>query len=542
MQNISYIATTGTQGGFYSGIPCPINDIGASGYSTDIKSGNIFNGSSTGYAGCFVPPEYRSEISAGNTNGAGIIYKTNSGNFVYVQFASGASFINPQEISKGVVKLNSCIGNAQIIDTNYYNTYNNYSGAGLPFYFNYTNSTSSLAYCRLYNAYSSSLDYGLLYADPSITNINAWPLFDYFTNKQFDSILWNGITGAYVCNIGSTGIESGAAFSYLIPQYGSYIYNQNVPPGNDAIYWANGYGITMPFSSAVQTPDYAGYMLGNLLPTSKYKNFFTLKGNYYVYDGSQIYLLPYSNGVGSVLNQVPQPLVNPYGLQYLTASCDYAFFLDTFDNSIWLYSGARAITKGPVFCQKAAIQAGWYNDYDNALYLQTANSIITVRDDQYVMENPLPYSSGTWNTFNTNLGVYYVQGNQIILRTYENVTNSSLIPLNYQTGFLGLQSSSLIMVDRIKFRLNCGSGLTSTLNLTWNWITQDSSGMDISTINTSGQSPSGYFTYEWLVPDKQVTQFSVGIQDISGIQKLVILDIDVYITYVSEANISNKVL
>jgi hypothetical protein len=276
------------------------------------------------------------------------------------------------------------------------------------------------------------------------------------------------------------------------------------------------------------------------LSTSKYRNFFTLKGNYYVYDGSQIYLLNFSNGFGSSLATVPQPLVNPYGLTFLTASCDYAFFLDTFDNSIWLYSGARAITKGPVFSAKANIIAGWYNDYDNALYLQTTNSIITIRDDQQITENPLPYGSGTWNTFNTNLGVYYVQNNNVLLRTYEPVSGSALIPLNYQTGYLGYGSRLMCSVNDIYFRLACEGGLGSVLDLTFNWVTQDSSGTVTSTITTSPLSPSNYFTYNWQPPNNNVLLFSIGLQDTSGTQKLVLLDLDVDTTFEGEAVISNS--
>jgi hypothetical protein len=298
----------------------------------------------------------------------------------------------------------------------------------------------------------------------------------------------------------------------------------------------------MPFSSAAQTPDYLGYMLPNLLPGSKYKVFFTIKGSFYVYDGAVIYLLPYGNGVGSTLTAIPQALVNPYGLTFLTASCDYAFFLDPYDNSIYLYSGAREIVKGPVFCQKPAIVAGWFNDYDNALYLQTTNSIITVRDDEYITENALPFSSGTWQTYSTNLGLYYVQGNTVILRSYVPQSGSVIIPLNYQTGFLGYQSNQMYSVNSIKFRMACLGGLTSNLRVTWNWVTQDNSGQDVYTIPTSHLSASNYFTYELNPADNNVLMGSVGIQDMSGNQKLVLLDMDIYTTYMNEANISNKVL
>ena len=239
-------------------------------------------------------------------------------------------------------------------------------------------------------------------------------------------------------------------------------------------------------------------------------------------------------------------MVNPYGLTYLTASCDYAFFLDPFDNSIWLYSGARAISKGPVFSAKAAIQAGWYNDYDNALYLQTTNSIITVRDDTSVVENPLPFPSGTWNTFNTNLGIFYVQGANIVQQTYNSTGNlygstATLIPLSYQTGYLGYESNKIFQISKIDMRFACEGGLASTLNITWNWVTQDNSGTDTATITTTPLSTSNYFTCEFTPPHNQVLLFSLGITDASGTQKLVLLNVDVYSTYVGEAVISNQI-
>jgi hypothetical protein len=529
--SINYIAQT---------IPVPINDIGGAGYETDIISGNIFGGSK--YNGCFIPPEYRSEVSTDAVNGAGIIYRTNNKTFIYAQFGSylaSLNYINPQEICAGVVRFNTCAGNGNIIDTNTYTSYNDYSGFGVPFLFNYTN-TTSLSYTRSFNKYSSSLDAGLLYVDTAITNTKTFTygLSDIYKLTQFDTILWAGATGAYFGNIGTQ--NGPTCYIYSVSQYGTYVYNQNVPPGNDATYY--GYGILMPLSAAMQTPDYAGYMFPNLLPTSKYKNFFILKGSFFAYDGQTIYALVLTNGIGSTLSAVPQPLVTPQGLQYLTASCDYAFFLCSYDNSIWLYSGARQIVKGPVFSAKPTITAGWFNDFDNALYLQTANSIITVRDDQYVTENVLPFSSGTWNTFNTNLGLYFVQNNTVILRAYENVTSSTLIPLNYQTGYLGYQSSKMFTVNKILIRMNCQGGLESNLALTWNWVTQDNSGIDTASILTSPLSNSGYFTFEYTPPHNNVLLFSLGIQDTSGTQKIVLLNIDAYTTYVGEMNVSNKVL
>jgi hypothetical protein len=479
-------------------------------------------------------PDLRSETSLNNPNGAGIIYKTNSGGFIYVQIAAGKTFCNPMEIGKGIVRLNNLSGDNQIVDINFATLNNDYSAFGLPCFVNYTN-TSSLAYIKAFNAYSSSLDYGLIKADASTTNITPTFYLNSYSNTNYDVVLWDGQTGAYVSNIPS---KNGSP--YKASQYGTYVYNSNVPPGNDASY--SGYGITMPFSSAVQTSDYAGYQLANLLPTSKYKTFFTLKGSFYAYDGAQIYLLPLSNGIGSNLNGVPQPMVNPYGLTFLTASCDYAFFLGNYDNSIWLYSGAREIVKGTVLSAKPTITAGWYNDYDNALYLQTDSTIITIRDDTTITENPIPFVSGTWNTFNTNLGLYFVQNNVCLLRTYEPVASSTLIPLSYQSGYLGYGSSVMFTVNSIKVRMYCAGGLSSTIAVKWYWVTQDSSGSDTSTMATTPLSASNYFTFEWTPPHNNVLMFSLAISDSSGTQKIVLLDIDAYTTYANEENIANKVL
>ena len=532
--NISGI-TIGEQYTVAPSFPVFINDVGGTNYDSDIRAGNIYNAVS--YNGCFLGPSFDNEASTGDVNGASIIYQTNGGEFIYVRMANvraNPDFVNLQEISRGVVLFNNCHGANRIINTLNYKLYHDYSATGLPFLLNYTDS-SSLCYIRIDNEYTSSLDWGLIYADADITKIKQLDSYDDLYNHIIPHFnLWDGQTGAYICTM--VNKPTVGVIENILPNIGSYVTSLIIPHGGDVQY--SGGAIKMPLGNALQIPGKCGFYFENLLG-SQYSDFFVLKGGFYTYDGLYIYSLPLSNGIGSTLSGVPQPLVTAQGLKFLDVSTDTAFFLDRFDNSIWGYSGARQIEKQLSFATRPAITNGWYNDYDNTLYLQNSEGIFAFRDGSQITQNELPFASGDWETYSTDFGLYYVQDTTDMVRGY--LGNGTIIPLNYQTGYLGWGKNVLFTVNKIVGRLYCESALSSTLNIIWHWVTQDDSGADTSSIATSPLSSSGYFTFAYEPPHSNVILFSVEIVDMSGNQKIVLLDLEAYMTYYGEAVISNKI-
>ncbi len=533
--------TTFNQGTMGTGVP--VNDFGGGTFDTDIASNLPTLGTSgtLSQANAFWPFDIRSETVA--NGGAFVIYRTNNRQYVICQFTCNANVLF-SEIGPGVVLINSCCSLNSIIDTNTYTGYENLSGYVNAFILPFASGQSG--YFKAFNKYSSSLDPGFLNIDtgamdailPVSPGGVSWPSPQYvYTASGFSG--WDA-SGCYVGTVGAVTYSGVTSIVYNNPQHtGTYVANVYLPPAADGI-WSKGQaGVQMLFSSAVPQPNFVGYQLANIFPI-RYEAFFLLKGLYYAFDGNQIWQIPLSNGPASSVAGPNYPLVAATGLTYLDVSQDYAFFLSSFDNSVWAFDGGRSIEKMVAFNQKASIQSGLFNEVEDRLSLVTSDSVLSMWQDGTITENTLPFT-GTFQTYSFASGTIFVQGNVTKQRTYQNIVpgTSTVIPLDFQSAYLGNGSDGqTITVNRVLVRVLYSSGTASALTITWHWLTPDAEGSNVYTI-TPTLSAAGYGVFDLNPANNEVLGGSVEISTADTTQKITILDVVLYYTGSAEATASN---
>jgi hypothetical protein len=509
-----------------------VNDFGGGSAEFDITQGNVFSGANVG--GLFFPlSNYSGQDST--------IYKQTGGGFVLVTTTTVPVFC---EIAPGVVSVNSVLAQASILDTNAYKTYANYAALVPNFFTNYTSVSASLAYLKIFNKYSSSIDQGQMLCDTNyFEQINA-----AFANVILPAgwSVWDGSTGVYV---GDVVYESANLFFNNPLHAGVYVFNANVPPAGDASF--TGGGIQMLNATAIQTPNYFGYYLfpqtgnSNLL-SFKTANIFLLHGTFYAFDGVNIYSIFLTNGSTGTVVGAPVSIVNAIGLTYLCVSPTHAYFSSPFDNSIYIFDGSRTLSKLVEMNRKNTITQAFFNVQDNALYVITTNSIITLREEAFaatensvnvgplqMTENTLPAYTSIQSTAD---GLVFTNGNTVTLRTYY-PGSGNLIPLVYKSAFYSPTDGQTMQVSRIVGEIYCASNLDGTFALTWQYQLPDGTyGTDTTTITSATRNSAGYFRFTWTLPHSNVLAGSIGVTHSTTEQKVVLMEILVY--YKPDAEVS----
>ena len=117
----------------------------------------------------------------------------------------------------------------------------------------------------------------------------------------------------------------------------------------------------------------------------------------------------------------------------------------------------------------------------------------------------------------------------------------SIIPLKWQSAFFALPNQKTFSLTRVVGRLYCFNGATSTINLTWNYVTVDGSvsGQVTGTVTTSVQDSNGVAIFDWAPPSGLCLAGSLGISTTDTVQKLVLLSADLYYKPDAEVTISN---
>lgn len=164
---------------------------------------------------------------------------------------------------------------------------------------------------------------------------------------------------------------------------------------------------------AVRERNYDGYQLANEI-TGTYEAF-ELYGSIYLFDGVDISQLTLAAGVVSSVDFVAHAI----GLVYLASAPTLAYFLSSFDNSLFSFDGGRAVQKMGRFNRKAAISEAAYNVRENTLVLVTADSLIWIRDG-IVTENDLPFT-GDFTVFITENGTFFLQDGAVVQYLYEQI-------------------------------------------------------------------------------------------------------------------------
>jgi hypothetical protein len=190
--------------------------------------------------------------------------------------------------------------------------------------------------------------------------------------------------------------------------------------------------------------NYDGYVIGNEAK-GLYVSF-QLFGTRYLFDGFTISQATFS---GLVLSDIT-PIAPAVGMTFISATPNQAYFLSSFDNSVYIFNGGRSLSKFQRMSQMPAIIRGIYSTRDNALLLETATSFIWVRDD-IVTQNLKSAAQTALRLYDTTGGLVIGNDASTWRYGYAVISGSSVVvPLIWQTSYFGAttnQKSNMTAFD-----------------------------------------------------------------------------------------------
>ena len=530
-----------------------VNDFAGGTFGYDIASGNPFNGKSSNFY--FYPLSWRGATTTTGVN----VYRLNNGQFVSVYSTTIPKF---SEIVAGVVTLNSLGAWGAIIDLNAQVMHYNYAAYTQSFFKTRasTSDVHSVCYLKIFDQYSTSIDAQQTFCDysyiaPMATDVNGGKCLPVGWSA------WNGQTTAYLGDYYSYTLGSTALLNSFAPHVGGYVFNANIPPGGDASFV--GGGINMLNAVAIQTPGYFGYYLfplgggSNLLPW-KFANIFIVHGIFYAANGEYIYQITLTQGTTGVIQGAPFKLVYAIGMRYLCSSPERAYFVSDFDNSLFAFDGGQGLNKIFELSKKMSIIDAVYVVRDNAVYLHTLYTVITIRegrkiqeagavtqtDPVQITENLLPsaYSgySASYMTA-TSQGLFFICGTHLVTWQYEQA--GSVIPLIYRTGYYSPGEFQTFTVGRITGQVLCTQNLSGSILLTLDYLLPDGTSGTVSTTQVMARrNAQGYYRFSWNPPvQSYFMAVSLGLQHVGIEQKIDIVELLMYYTPDAEVIPLNEV-
>jgi hypothetical protein len=186
-------------------------------------------------------------------------------------------------------------------------------------------------------------------------------------------------------------------------------------------------------------PNFDGYQVGNAsennAAVSGLSAFttFLLFGQPYLFDGVQVYL---ANLTNNVLVSVTA-MVYALGMRYLAVTPTEAYFLSSFDNSIYTYDGGRALVKVKELTNEPTVFSAKYSVFDNALLLDTDGDLLWLRDGVISVNPKLSAQSGPLSLWSTVNGLYLVDASGSWHYTWLSPNGSTVVPLTVQTAYFG---------------------------------------------------------------------------------------------------------
>lgn len=263
-------------------------------------------------------------------------------------------------------------------------------------------STNGAINLMVYGQFANSIDYGLTINPgtdaPNVTPLAALQPSCHSFQSYWDIVKYSVTTGAIsgltiYDSVGDAFNSSSFTASALnaINQNPAYVQNPVIPIPMGAIY--SGYSTSknasansvpfnetyflggFPMGGAVESPDYDGYLIGNVVP--KAMTAFVLFGVTYLYDGEFIYLADVvSNALALPLTKV----VRADGLMFLAFDQSVAYFVSRFDNSLFGFDGGRVLNKIRKMNSFPAVTQAVYSVRDNTMLMDAGTSWLWIRD------------------------------------------------------------------------------------------------------------------------------------------------------------------
>jgi hypothetical protein len=217
------------------------------------------------------------------------------------------------------------------------------------------------------------------------------------------------------------------------------------------------------------TPYFEGYLFGNQLPYA-YQSFI-LNGIPYLFNGQNIYQLSVVQNTG-VLSSVTF-VCQAMGLTYLATSPTTAYFLSSFDNSIWIFQGGRALTKLKRLTNLPNVVSGQFSTNPDTLVLDCGTGIAYYRDSSqasgegiWSYQNKKSNQTGTLRYYNTTSGLYIGNNLKSWQYTYYPLAGSTVFPLQFQTAYFGHQVDGKSIQPTWIVTMFSSSSAIANLNIT----------------------------------------------------------------------------
>ena len=236
----------------------------------------------------------------------------------------------------------------------------------------------------------------------------------------------------------------------VIPLALGDIYSLNVATTVDSTIF---YNTTNPISVGTSVVagtsiGYDGYTLGNDIPG--FYTSFRLQGQQYLQDASWIYKVSIQNNV----YQGKDVFAPAIGLNYVASSPTAIYFLSSFDNSLYTFTGGSVLDKFRRMNSVDTILNGLYSVRDNTLLLNTTTSFVWIRDGVITQNPKKSNQTGNINLYETSKDIIitnnahrwtYTYNDPTVVPTPANTTYS-IVPLFFQTAYLGLGSNQRAVV------------------------------------------------------------------------------------------------
>ncbi len=178
--------------------------------------------------------------------------------------------------------------------------------------------------------------------------------------------------------------------------------------------------------------DYLCYELGNT--TLGIFHEFVLFEQQYLFDGRDIFVAKFNGSI-----YVGRDIVCPgTGCTLIAASPTEAYFLSTFDNSIYTFDGGRSLNKFIRMNSEPVILNGIYNVRDNTLLLNAESAFIWVRDG-IVTANLKKATQLTGVTLYDTVNGIVIASNTISwIYSFLILSGSTVVPLTWQSAYFGI--------------------------------------------------------------------------------------------------------
>jgi hypothetical protein len=264
----------------------------------------------------------------------------------------------------------------------------------------------------------------------------------------------------------ATVLNSAGGTTPAIPIAQGYVYgNKTVTTPLETIFLLQNYNSGLV--NGLQTV-YEGYGVGNQLP-GVYTNFI-IYGINYIYDGEYIWSVDIYNNV--VQNKTRR--AEAYGLQFVSQSPMVAYFLSTFDNSLFVFQGNYQLQKIMRFNEFDQIITGAFSDRDNTLVMYNDDKLIFLRTEPtaantvipIISSQPLESSQQNLVLTNTTKGLILTgnDGNNWYSWQYSYEPLGTVMPIDWQSGYFGAKGGVRSIVQAILVTVHSPSRALTTLN------------------------------------------------------------------------------